>query len=232
MEREQLERILKEHSKWLSDETTGKRASLRGANLREANLREANLVGASLRGASLREAILTGANLREANLREANLVGAILRGAILARANLRGANLVGASLRGANLVGASLRGAKLPYYKICPTTGSFIGWKSGKTTHEYYTKQTIIKIKILACSRRCSCLISRKCGCDLAYIESIEDTDGNALKKCMNWNVGYPREYEVGKFVSSKNYDPDLREDCASKIHFFITREEAEAWGR
>jgi len=60
MDKEQLQQILLNHKKWLSDDG-GERANLRGANLREANLSEANL----------READLSGANLREADLSKA-----------------------------------------------------------------------------------------------------------------------------------------------------------------
>ena len=76
-----LDKILAEHSKWLSDKATGKRASLtraslEGAILRGADLRYANLYGASLRGASLRGASLTGVDLSHADLIDANLSGA------------------------------------------------------------------------------------------------------------------------------------------------------------
>ena len=54
--KEQISKILDDHSKWLDDSDTGKRADLRGANLRDANLR-----GADLRDADLGGAVLSGA---------------------------------------------------------------------------------------------------------------------------------------------------------------------------
>ena len=135
--KDNLEKILEEHKKWLSGDK-GIRADLSVANLRGANLRGANLRGANLSVADLREADLSVADLREADLREAdlreadlsvadlsvadlsgadlsgaNLSGADLSVADLSGANLSRANLSGANLRGANLRGANLRGANL-----------------------------------------------------------------------------------------------------------------------
>jgi len=109
MNKEELQKILTEHKKWLQNEG-GKKANLCGANLRGANLFEANLLGANLCGANL-----LGANLCGANLCGANLCGANLRGANLRGANLRGANLFEANLLGANLFEANLLGAELDY---------------------------------------------------------------------------------------------------------------------
>ena len=71
MTQEELENILKAHTKWLKYEDGGIRADLRGANLRGANLS-----GADLRYANLRFADLRRADLRRADLSGANLSGA------------------------------------------------------------------------------------------------------------------------------------------------------------
>ena len=92
MERDQLQRILKLHQKWLDNNPDGVRADLHWANLRGANLHEANLRGADLSGADLREANLREADLRRADLREADLSGADLSEADLHGADLRGAD--------------------------------------------------------------------------------------------------------------------------------------------
>jgi uncharacterized protein YjbI with pentapeptide repeats len=109
-----IEKILKEHSKWLNGKG-GKKADLTGANLTEAELIDANLRRADLTGADLTGANLTGANLTEADLLWVNLRGADLTGANLRGANLRGADLTGANLRGANLRGADLTGADIDF---------------------------------------------------------------------------------------------------------------------
>lgn len=106
--REQIDKIIESHGKWLRDEEGGSRANLcdadlRGADLRGADLRCADLCGADLRGANLCRADLRDANLCRANLRDANL-----RDANLCDADLRDANLCGADLRRADLCDANL----------------------------------------------------------------------------------------------------------------------------
>ena len=88
MTKEELDKVLESHEKWLDGDCGGKRADLCGADLRGADQRGADLRGADLRGANLR-----GANLRGANLIYANLRGANLNGADLLDADLRGANI-------------------------------------------------------------------------------------------------------------------------------------------
>jgi uncharacterized protein YjbI with pentapeptide repeats len=61
MKQSELNIVLKEHTKWLEDTSTGKRADLRYANLTRANLRYADLEGANLIDADLRYANLRGA---------------------------------------------------------------------------------------------------------------------------------------------------------------------------
>ena len=118
MTKEQLNKVLEKHKKWLNDEPGGEGANLwgvnlRGANLREADLRRADLQKANLRGADLWGANLRGANLWGANLREASLRRADLREANLWRVNLQGADLWRADFRGADLQKADLRRAGL-----------------------------------------------------------------------------------------------------------------------
>ena len=88
MTKEELDKVLESHKKWLDGDCGGKRADLCDADLRCANLR-----GADLRGADLLDANLRGADLRGANLRGADLNGADLNGADLNGADLRGANI-------------------------------------------------------------------------------------------------------------------------------------------
>jgi uncharacterized protein YjbI with pentapeptide repeats len=57
-----LTKIIADHCAWLSGETGGIRADLRGADLMGADLRGADLRSAVLRGADLRSADLSGCN--------------------------------------------------------------------------------------------------------------------------------------------------------------------------
>jgi hypothetical protein len=150
--------------------------------------------------------------LSDANLSRANL----------SRADLSDADLSDANLSDANLSDAVLSYADLPRFKIAPPSGEFIAWKKGGNGE-------IIKLRIPWFSRRCSSMVGRKCRAELAIVESIEK-DGKPVFSCRCWNKQYSFAYHVGKFARAWNYDPDPRIECTGGIHFFITREEAEAW--
>jgi len=172
------------------------------ANLNVADLHVANLRGADLRGADLR-----GANLHGANLCGANLCGANLHGA-----NLYGANLCGANLRGANLCGAK-NIPKMPWTIIVPE-GDLIVYK--KTTNQ------VIKLLIPKEAKR-SNGTSRKCRAEYAI---VLECVGKTFSK---HNSSY--FYEKGMTVRpTKPFDEDRWNECASGIHFFLTREEAEEY--
>ena len=157
------------------------------------------------------KANLRGADLRMANLWEANLWGA----------DLRGADLRMADLRGADLRGADLRGADLPFFIVCPRSGSVEVWKKGG--HD-----EVIKLKIPAWSRRTSSLVGRKCRAEFAIVLEIE-RDGKPLQECGGWH-DKRFVYRVGECVKPDAYDPDIKVECSHGIHFFITRQEAVDW--
>ena len=199
---EELQSILDLHRKWLYCENGGKRANLRGANLRGADLRGADLRGADLRGA-----------------------------------NLRGADLRGADLRGANLRGANLRGAKdiHPLYasqvSIVPETGAFIGWKKAYTNGDFgFYAPVIVKLEITEDAKR-SNGTGRKCRCSKAKVLDIQTIDGESLGVEAYSGHDSTFKYKVGETVEPvEPFDDNRWEDCASGIHFFITRTEAVDW--
>jgi hypothetical protein len=221
--------------------------SLRGADLRGADLSGAYLRGAYLRGAYLRYAYLSGADLScadlgyanlgganlsgadlgYANLRSANLRSANLRSADLGGANLRGANLSGANLSGANLSGANLSGANLSNLKpgselalirtlIVPQTGPVIGWKKCRNG-------VIVKLQIGADTPRHNAH-GRKCRAKSAKVLAVY----GAKAGVSTWREDV--FYRKGKTVTCHLWDPNRWNECSGGIHFFITREEAEAY--
>ena len=155
-----------------------------------------------------------GADLRCANLDGANLDGANLDGANLDGANLVGANLEGADLVGANLEGANLKNAKLPHFQIVPEEGSFIAYKKVDTG--------VIKLLIPVNAKRTSSLVSRKCRA--SHVKVLE---GSGFSPTHTQNT---LEYKEGEVVYADAFDDDIRVDCTSGIHFFMTKKEAEEW--
>jgi len=203
------------------------KANLRGANLRWADLSGANLSGADLSWANLSGANLRGANLHGADLGWASLSWADLSGANLSGANLRGANLHGANLSGANLRGANLGGADLGWASLsgaenidataaarlmrCPPDGAFVGYKQCRYG-------VIVKLMIPAESRRSSAT-GYKCRAEFVDViegEGVSIRDGKMT-------------YAPGQRVTCHEWDADRWNECGGGIHFYMSREEAEA---
>jgi uncharacterized protein YjbI with pentapeptide repeats len=189
------------------------RANLYGANLYGANLYGANLYGANLSGADLSKANLYGANLYGANLYGANLSGADLSGADLSKADLSGANLSGANLNRASLDGASLKNVKGLFYQI-PQEGELIVWKA--------VAGGVCRLRIPPEAKRTASMIGRKCRAE--WVEVLEaPTNGAGLHDSTVI-------YRAGEVVRPDKYDPDPRVECTHGIHFFLTKDEAEAY--
>ena len=190
-----------------------------GADLYGAYLYGAYLYGAYLGGADLGGADLRGANLRGADLGGAYLRGANLGGADLGGADLRGANLRGANLGGADLGGADLRGTKGAEFAIARTRilpdGALIGWKKCR-------EDVLVKLRIPEDAKR-SHAFGRKCRAEYADVlevigaeVGISQHDGKT-------------EYRAGERVTCDVWSDDWQEECSGGIHFYITRDEAEA---
>lgn len=208
MNRAQLMEIIEEHGKWLSGEG-GKCANLSISDLMDANLSDANLSGANLMRADLRDANLSDANLNGANLMRANLMCANLSGA-----NLSGANLMCANLMRANLNGAKSNECTSGYHLSCPEAGSFTAYKKASGV--------VVTLLIPEDAKRSSAT-SRKCRADKAVVLDID----NGLDEVAS---DYEPQfiYRKGSTVSVDDFDEDRWAECATGIHFFITRKEAE----
>ena len=207
-EGENVEKILKEHGF----------DSLRGADLSDADLSYADLRGADLRYTNLRGANLFGAYLRGANLR-----GADLRGA-----DLRYTDLFGSDLFGAKLIGAKLSELTAAQTSILPDEGDIIGWKKA---HVDSTTPVIVKLLIPPDAQR-SNGTSRKCRASKARVldlQDLQDKQGNSLPPDTTARSSYDPDftYKKGETVSVEDFDTNRWNECATGIHFFITRIEA-----
>ena len=171
---------------------------------------------ADLRGADLRGADLSGADLSAADLR-----GADLRGADLSGADLRGADLSGADLSAADLSAADLSGAKGAELAIARTrilaAGTLIGWKKCRGG-------VLVKLEIPAEARR-SHAFGRKCRAEFARV--LEVIGAEEGRSAYEWAPSVV--YRVGETVRPEAWDEDWTVECGGGIHFYITREEAEA---
>jgi uncharacterized protein YjbI with pentapeptide repeats len=150
-----------------------------------------------------------------ADLSGADLSRADLSGANLSRADLSGADLSGADLSGAYLSGADLSGANLSQTTILPD-GDLIGWKK-------LSNGCICKLKIPSDAKRINAIGSRKCRAEFVI---VLEGEGDSLNPSGEGDILH---YTPGqKIKCTKDFCDDIREECASGIHFFITRKEAE----
>lgn len=162
MTKRKLNKIIKNHKKWLNNEKGGVIA-----DLFQQDLTDANLSGCDLRYADLRYAELTNADLSGSNLSFAKLRGAHLTNADLTYSNLYGANLYGADLCFADFRFADLRWSNLCACKTdniihneytsffalqCPEDGAFVGYKK--------VNNVIVKLEIPEDAKR-SCGTSK-----------------------------------------------------------------------
>ena len=184
-------------------------ADLNGVNLSYANLSDADLSSADLRGANLSDANLSYANLSYANLRGANLSYADMRGANLSYANLSYADL-------SDAIGAALALARCSFLP----DGDIVGWKK--------LENGIAKLLIPSSARR-SHAASRKCRASEAFVTQLFLSDNIYPYGISQYDRTFL--YKEGETVFPKEpFCEDRWDECASGIHFFITREEAEEY--
>lgn len=140
-------------------------------------------------------------------------------------ADLSGADLRVANLRRANLSAADLRGAKngemaLALTNILPD-GDLIGWKKLRG-------EAIAKLRIPADAKR-SNATGRKCRAEYAVVLEITTLSGDTQLTDGVSQYDGTVIYRVGETVlPTKPFDENRWEECASGIHFFITRIEAQ----
>ena len=146
---------------------------------------------------------------------DAENIGAAVAAAVAAKINLSGADLSGANLSRANLSGADLSGAdlkKLLNQRTILPEGDLIGWKK-------LQNGVLCKLQIPAKAKRVGGLIGRKCRAEFAI---VLEGEGNGLH---NGHI-----YKVGETVKPDKYDPNPMLECSNGIHFFITKQEAQAY--
>ena len=210
------------------------------ADLSYADLSGSNLTGANLEGAFMYGTIFDGAILARANLSNAILDHASFHKARLEYANLSRSDLTQASLEGSQLIKANLFNAVIDstYFRnndltdaigipmVCPSEGSFIGWKKALNMDDECKGPVLIKLLIPEDAKRSSAT-GRKCRCDKAIVLNIYDKDGNEVKSARSiYDIGF--YYIVGETILPDSFNENRWDECSGGIHFFITKEEAK----
>ena len=110
----------------------------------------------------------------------------------------------------------------MPPYAVCPQEGSFVAYKK-------LSRGVVAKILIPDDALRTSNLVGRKSRASHVHVIEFLNTTCKSVKGWRNAG-GTHTVYNLGATVYADSFDDDIRIECTHGIHFFITREEAEAW--
>jgi len=203
----------------LSDSDLSK-ADLQYANLTDCDLSYADLHNASLHNSILRYSTLTGAILDNANFTEASLHNSILIDTSLNDTCFLRANLAHTVMNNAD-------GKQIEYIKGKILTEPLIGYK--KCTNYYYKKDPTDVMRDITVTLeipRGAIVFSvngGKCRTNRAKVIDIEGANrAFSFHKYMT--------YYVGDEFTIYNFNCEYNMECGEGIHFFLTREEAEAY--
>ena len=134
--------------------------------------------------------------------------------------NLQDADLQDVNLRGADLQGADLQDVKnaeliLARTEIQPREGEVIGWKQCR-------EKVIVKLRVPPDAKRSNAL-GRKCRASAVEVLEIY---GGEIGLSLHDGV---TEYSAGSIVVANDWTADRFVECGHGIHYYLTREEADA---
>lgn len=171
---------------------------------------------------NVENALFDGCPMRGANFKNANLVTASFRYCDMRNCNIEGANLFGAVLEYADLEGI-VSDEDTQWFRLhCPEKGAFLGYKK-------CVNDRMVQLLIPADAKRTSATLP-SCRCSKAKVLTIKSFD---FKKNYEeaWSlVDENFVYRKGQWVEVKNFNEDRWQDSTTGIHFWMTREEAEAY--
>lgn len=163
-------------------------------------------------------------NLNEAKIYSNDLFEGLFINCTLTNVKLTNTNLSGVGIKDCKLDNIIANPFTSFYNLQCPEEGSFIGFKKAYIN----TTPVIVKLQITEDSLRSSST-SRKCRCSKAKVLSISYLDGTECPEetiaCSQHDNNFV--YKIGEILEIKDFNKDRWKECASGIHFFITREEA-----
>ena len=203
-------------------------ADLRHADLRCADLRNADLYNADLKGVDLSDAYLSDANLSCAKLNNADLRCAYLKDVDLSYADLSDAYLYNANLRNADLSNANLTNANLTKTILDEKELIRKGMIIKKKQIVYKKcKDKIVELELLKGAIVFS-INNYKCRTNKAKVISIDGSKEKGLKISSNYDKDFI--YEVGKTIEVEDFNLMYNVECATGIHFFFKKEDAEKY--
>ena len=205
----ELNQLLKRYDECLRNDAAGKSPVFAGMDLSGLELKKVNLYHADFRGCNLK-----GCSFRYSDLGYANLEGADLTGA-----DFRNVNLFRANLRHAVLSDICVNECTMFYFSVCPSEGSFIGYKKAVAGQ----RCAIVKLYIPEDAKRNSAT-SYRCRADRARVLEIVDETGKVLDRAWSGR-DETFVYEAGKWLEVADFDPDRWNEKTRGIHFYLSKE-------
>lgn len=216
-------------------------ATLSKVNFNGTYFERTNFAFAFMARADLSEAVFKACNFQWACVNGAKLIDAAMIDTVLYEASFTAADCSGLTLDYCSLekadfsesINLNIDQLNFLNIKICPT-GKFYGYKKAlycSMTNDklHFFRDAIIKLEIPEDAKR-SNATGRKCRASKAKVISITDRDGNPIGEDKKVFSIHDRTfyYKVGKIIEpTEPFNENPMRECASGIHFFLTREEA-----
>lgn len=176
----------------------------------------------NFKGSSVENALFDGCSMEGADFENANMKTASFRFCNMKNCNIKGANLYGAVLENADLTDIKSDENTQWFRLHCPEKGAFLGYKK-------CVNNRMVQLLIPADALRTSATLP-SCRCSKAKVLTIKSFD---FKENFDeaWSlVDENFEYKRGEWVEVKDFNKDRWMDSTTGIHFWMTREEAEAY--
>lgn len=180
------------------------------------------LNGVNFKDSNVENALFDGCPMRGANFQNANMQTASFRYCDMTESNIRGANLYGAVLEYANLDGI-VSDENTEWFRLhCPETGAFLAYKK-------CVNDRMVQLLVPSDAKRTSATLP-SCRCNKAKVLTIKSFDFEENFDEAWSLVDENFVYRKGEWVEVKNFNEDRWQDSTTGIHFWLTREEAEAY--
>lgn len=187
-----------------------------------SSLQNVVLSGVDFHDSSVENALFDGCTLHGANFQNANMKTASFRYCDMGECNIKGANLYGAVLEYADLEGI-VSDEMTQWFRLrCPEKGPFLAYKK-------CVNDRMVQLLVPADAKRTSATLP-SCRCSKAKVLTIKSFD---FKENFEeaWSlVDENFVYKKGEWVEVKDFNEDRWMDSTTGIHFWMSREEAEAY--
>ena len=197
-------------------------ADLSNMDFTLCSFQNTKLAGADFHNSSVENALFDGNCLHGADFRNANMRTASFRYCDMGECDIRGANLFGAVLEYADLKGIISDEATQWFRLHCPEKGAFLAYKK-------CVNDRMVQLLVPADARRTSATLP-SCRCDKAKVLTIKSFDFTENYDEAWSLVDENFVYRKGQWVEVKDFNEDRWQDSTTGIHFWLTREEAEAY--